>query len=499
MFIPLGFGSWLRKFPTMIVAITFICTYWSVNFFKVIEAREKAAAAEGSSEKDRILELSKNVVLESCLTQLASKTECERLIAKEFGKSGESSDSKNEPAPSAKNNTAVKQRSSFTESLTQIKNTAEFKLEFQKPIENWPDYVKNSASYQELIRLREKRQTDQLKKSAHMGFLTYKSFSLVNLIRASFTHANYLHLFGNLLMLIVVGVWVEQRMGLVLTALTFVTGSFFGLGFQIWQSPQQSVIGASAGIFAIMGAYFVFFYKSEIRFLFTLFPLYFKRLFLPAAWTFPVFYFVGEFTAAANNENTGIGHFAHIGGLLLGCSVAYFVKQNDALPADQLFNEEGPLVLKMKQSTTSADLWKNFKNVMQWNCQNWSAIAVFLNKSKDLPLDLSTPKDLKFFEHEMRLAAAHFLRYGKNDEILDFINIVPAQVNLASCFAEIPVKLVLTLADQLANEKDYLSAKRLYESTLSRKPNPQQQQSVNMALSSINLILMQTTTKTIGA
>ncbi|MGZ3727245.1 MAG: hypothetical protein ACXWQQ_15700, partial [Pseudobdellovibrio sp.] len=213
---------------------------------------------------------------------------------------------------------------------------------------------------------------------------------------------------------------------------------------------------------------------------------------LPAAWTFPFFYFIGEFTAAANNENTGVGHFAHIGGLLLGCSVAYFVKKNDGLPADQLFNEETPLILKMQQSVTGAELWENFKNITAWNCQNWTAIALFLRKAKELPIDLSAEKNMKLFEKQMRIAMAHFLKYGNTEEILDFITIIPASVSLNSCLLETPLKQILLLADQLANQKDYYNAKRLYESSLMRKPNMYQKQSIETALSSINLILTQT-------
>lgn len=497
MFIPLGFGSWLKKFPTAIVAITFICIYWSFNFFKVIDARDKMDNKQTSAESEQILTLSKNVLNDSCMTKVGDKKMCERLVTKEFEGHSKSAASKNNPEPVAKTSDKVaRPLPSLSDSLSLLEATAELKIDFQKPLKDWPDYIKKSKSYDELTQLIDKRQAEGLKKSAKLGFLTYKSFSLINLVRASFTHGNFMHLFGNLFMLILIGVWVEQRMGLILTSLTFITGSFFGLGFQIWQTPQQPIIGASAGIFAIMGAYFVFFYKSEIRFLFTLFPIYFKRMFLPAAWTFPFLYLIGEFTAAANNENTGVGHFAHIGGLILGCSVAYFVKQNDALQVDQLYNEEGIFVFNMTQAKTSADLWKNYKNVMAWNCQNWHAINIFLNKSKTLPLDLSHPQDLKFFENEMRLAAAHFLRYGKNEEFLDFINILPSNVNLSSCLTETPVKQILILADQLANEKDYGNAKRLYESTLAKSPNPQQKRSVETALASINLILTQTTKAT---
>ncbi|MGZ3726381.1 MAG: rhomboid family intramembrane serine protease, partial [Pseudobdellovibrio sp.] len=268
MFIPLGFGSWLKKFPFIITMITLICVYWSVSFFKVIRESEKKDLVQTAAQKEHELDLTKQVVNDACLVKIAIKIQCDEIMGKVFAEEKKSS-----LAGSAKPKKDKDQK--ISDVIDFAKNSAEFYSDIRKPIAEWPEYFKKSKSYSELRQLVEKDQVDVLKKSAQLGFLTSKSFSVINLIRASFTHGNYSHLFGNLVMLILIGVWVEQRMGAILTLLTFITGSFFGLGFQIWQVPDHSVIGSSAGIFAIMGAYFVLFYKNEIRFLFTLFPFYF--------------------------------------------------------------------------------------------------------------------------------------------------------------------------------------------------------------------------------
>ena len=71
------------------------------------------------------------------------------------------------------------------------------------------------------------------------------------------------------LFLIAFGIWVEQRAGFTITLMTFLAGSFTGIAIQLLAEPDSYVLGASAGISALMGAFFLFFMRAEFQFVFT--------------------------------------------------------------------------------------------------------------------------------------------------------------------------------------------------------------------------------------
>jgi membrane associated rhomboid family serine protease len=95
-------------------------------------------------------------------------------------------------------------------------------------------------------------------------FLTESSVDLISLLKAQFTHDNLEHLLGNLLALLLFGLIVESWLGATGFLIVYLIGGTLGLFFyaKFFILPGVFVIGASANIGALIGAYLVFYLSS---------------------------------------------------------------------------------------------------------------------------------------------------------------------------------------------------------------------------------------------
>ncbi len=134
-----------------------------------------------------------------------------------------------------------------------------------------------------------------------------------------FQHADIFHLFFNMLFLWVFGSYLESKVGWVRFVLFYFV-SELGTEVLSFLIMGQEGIGASGAISGIMGLYLVRFYHSKIRMVVPLIFVYW-RFDLPAK-ALITFWFARDLTYAylvtVHDFNTGIGYWAHVGGLVTG-------------------------------------------------------------------------------------------------------------------------------------------------------------------------------------
>ena len=146
------------------------------------------------------------------------------------------------------------------------------------------------------------------------GDLTAAPFTLLT---ALYIHGGIIHLIMNVLFLALLGGPFEDRIGkerfLVIYLLSGVGGSII---FGLTQSGVHG-IGASGAIFGVMGAFAAKYPNDEIPFLLVF-------IFLPRVPVFFAFIIYGgmETAYAASGIQDGVGHFAHLGGLISGVVAA---------------------------------------------------------------------------------------------------------------------------------------------------------------------------------
>ncbi|MFF9847485.1 rhomboid family intramembrane serine protease [Streptomyces litmocidini] len=147
--------------------------------------------------------------------------------------------------------------------------------------------------------------------------------ALLTPLTALFVHGSWLHLLGNMLFLYVFGAMAEERMGPVGFCLFYLGTGYVALcGYAVAHADsEQTLVGASGAISAVLGAFLFLFPRSRVT---SLFPfLFFLPLRFPA-WIVLIFWFTLQWLAArAAGAGPGVAYLAHVVGFSVGFLYAW--------------------------------------------------------------------------------------------------------------------------------------------------------------------------------
>jgi rhomboid family protein len=142
------------------------------------------------------------------------------------------------------------------------------------------------------------------------------------LITSMFLHGGWLHIIGNMWVLIIFGDNVEDRLGSIRYLIFYlICGVASGLT-QAFISPnsQLPAIGASGAIAGVLAAYMIFFPRARVV---TLVPLFILGWFvnIPAVVFVAIWFliqFFGGVLAMGATASGGVAYWAHVGGFFCG-------------------------------------------------------------------------------------------------------------------------------------------------------------------------------------
>ncbi|MFE9672864.1 rhomboid family intramembrane serine protease [Streptomyces sp. NPDC006259] len=142
-------------------------------------------------------------------------------------------------------------------------------------------------------------------------------------LTALFVHGGWVHLLGNMLFLHVFGAMTEHRMGRVEFTLFYLgCGALALLGYAaVNAESEQSLVGASGAISAVLGAFLHLFPRARVT---SLLPfLFFLPLRFPA-WVVLPFWVALQWVAAGRaGQGPGVAYLAHLVGFGLGFVYAW--------------------------------------------------------------------------------------------------------------------------------------------------------------------------------
>jgi membrane associated rhomboid family serine protease len=156
---------------------------------------------------------------------------------------------------------------------------------------------------------------------------------------AMFMHANFLHIFGNMLFLAIFGPNVEDGMGRVRYPLFYLLGGLVALGAQVLVGPNSPAptLGASGAIAAVLGGYLVLYPRARVLTL-VLIVFFVTIVELPAVFLLG-FWFLEQLLlglaglASPLGSSEGVAYFAHVGGFVFGlATIALFARQRKSPP-----------------------------------------------------------------------------------------------------------------------------------------------------------------------
>jgi len=170
-------------------------------------------------------------------------------------------------------------------------------------------------------------------RNAHPFFrwgLIPADFSFVGLITHMFMHGGWLHLIGNLLILYLLGPFIEDVWGRPLFALFYLLSGCAAAGTFVAFNVGSEVpmIGASGAIAGVMGAFLVHYHQTRIKF-FYMVAFFIRGTFDAPAWLMLPLW-LGEQLAMAlliGATASGVAYWAHIGGFMFGLGVALWIRK----------------------------------------------------------------------------------------------------------------------------------------------------------------------------
>jgi membrane associated rhomboid family serine protease len=154
---------------------------------------------------------------------------------------------------------------------------------------------------------------------------------LVTIVTATFMHASWSHILGNMLFLWAFGPEVEDAMGHFRYTAFYLFGGIISMLAQIVAAPDSTIpnMGASGAIAAVMGAFLVTYPRDRIKVLLVIF-IFVRVTFIPASLMIVVWFITQLLSVGtvATAQTGGVAYLAHIGGFVFGALAAHLFEQS---------------------------------------------------------------------------------------------------------------------------------------------------------------------------
>ncbi len=274
------------------------------------------------------------------------------------------------------------------------------------------------------------------------------TFDFFSIFTAMFVHANFFHLFFNMLFLWMVGCNIEDDWGYKIFPGLYLIGGAVATLIHAVAFPKSTVplIGASGAIAAIMGAFMVRHFKTKVRFAYFLWFFYRPYIGTFSVWAgvaLPI-WLLEQLLGASWSIETGTAYWAHIGGFvfggIVGASMALFgwEKKYIAPMVEETF-EKLKLSYTMKEANRKMELGDTV-----------GAIPLLLQAVSQEPRNIDAPLSL----------ARIYAEKGETDKALTMYN---KALNIALIVEE--TNFIVSIYDEVC-EKDMLN--RLTETNVYR-------------------------------
>ena len=188
-----------------------------------------------------------------------------------------------------------------------------------------------------------KQVTLQTQKKHHL--LSKANVTPTAILKAQLTHSGWMHLIGNMIFLIAMCIAVEQRLGSLKTAgIYFLTGTIALPAYIYLAEGFIHIVGASANVFGIMGAFVTLFYNKNVKLLFSYNMMFYKTVKMPVLLYSLIFVIFSELVGLSSSSS--VAHGAHLIGFVVGALVAYGFKRSSSIPDQYIYKYEYQLVKK---------------------------------------------------------------------------------------------------------------------------------------------------------
>jgi membrane associated rhomboid family serine protease len=507
MFIfPIGLGSRLPKWPLMCLFLLLANVFYSIDRFPVVHKYESDVLKGFVEERSRI---SLIFLYDLCVIRIGEAQTCTAVMPdaiKAVAKGAKEAIGGRDLQPDLKlaiddhikesqggrlPQSAPGPEKSLNVLLAQVRGFNKIAEEFKNIIGNPASVsdakITGASSFKALLDLEKRMDLAKAEGAARLGLLSYRSQTVMNVIKAGFTHADWLHLIGNMVIFLLLGSFVEARVGAFGVFAVFMAASFIGLlGHVLLSQPHVDIlIGASAGVAGVIGAFLALYWNRPIKLWLSWLFVFNRIIYAPTYLAIGLLFVVQDFTGALTSSGN-VAHDAHLIGLAIGLGIGFLMKSLDSIHPDFLYPAEELLAIQMKEASEAPQKLALAKKLLSWNPNNLFVLKTALHAEFDRP------------DFDRGLAAGHLMSYlaialreKKSVSALHAVQMVPSAVPLSQLVPRLGLKNHLRLADIALKAGDWLTAIRIYDAVLSRFTKAGIQTSVRNSVTKLGQHLVQ--------
>lgn len=196
----------------------------------------------------------------------------------------------------------------------------------------------DSDAFRQWAAAREQLEADRAESFTRRYMLEYDEVGASKLFTHMFMHGGLMHLVGNMLFLVLLGILLEPALGVLRLSIVYVVGGLCAAGTSLavhW-GAGNGMVGASGAIAGWMGLLAVVYGMRRIRFFYWAF-VYFDYVRAPAIVLLPM-WLGWEVVAFFMNDGSNVAYEAHIGGILAGAAMGVILVRTGQV-RDEWLNE----------------------------------------------------------------------------------------------------------------------------------------------------------------
>lgn len=484
MLLPLGLGLRFPRLPilTLILAFGLVCLF----IVDLPTSRYASKRSQEIVETPDYFKVRQALLLEYCRYHGGSALACgeldnqinERMKTAKEKKAAATTKPAEKSAKHDKSVEILKEYFTLLPKLQDLEEHLTAKDEVARGLKSFPKY--------ETIAEKAKAELTELHKKYDL--LSASNPSPKAFMLAQFRHSGWLHLIGNLFALIAFGAYVELRMGPMVYLLTYMLGGVLGIGlYTLTSSSSVHLVGASANISAVMGAFFVAFLQYRMKFV-VVTLLGVRTFFGQVAVFFPVIYILSEclsmFEASSGAFGGGVANGAHLIGLGIGMIVGAVDRKTTRIRWPFIYPDEAGNTLAL-QKINDIDLKiKGAERLLKFNPENVYARFLVLGDICYAGGPM-TSEAAQFLGQHMSPCATIQIRKGKAGAINEMLDALAIEAPFPRILGTLDSKNILTLADKALDDDNLLLALRLFDCFAQRFPRTRMATAVRKTMSEI--------------
>lgn len=467
-FLPLGPGHRPPFFPIMTVCLAGTTIVFSIFHFSYL--REYSSRLNETLIKNGVPEKMIAFSKEYCPTQKMEPAKCElaekiikltfledkarqKEAEKIFSQMTEDKKTKEKGRAKPDRKIASEQRASLEDAANYIAKLREI-----NEVNN-PKFA-SIGGYQEFVSSLSESSVELSPYQTKYSILTSGNINWRSLAVAQFSHEGWMHLIMNMVVFLSFMVYLEQRSQIIGPLLIYFIGGSVGLVLELMRDHSSMVplMGASANIAAVMGAYLVFYFRHNTRFLFSIGFVYYRVIEAPTALMILILFPLMDLAAVLQESvsTSHVAHVAHLGGFATGALLAFGIKKFERLKEPFIYGIEWQLFESAEKIKDLIPKMKIYSEILSYNPTNSVVIknafgAICENQN---------------LQHEQHVLVQPFInKYFSSLFEVDHSVIakVPPEISLVEALEETDANFLSDLAGKYLERGIWFNAIRLYD------------------------------------